>query len=337
MFVVYAAHALATSLAFADEAASHLADNVTVVLQEGDGVDYCAVVSSLTQLMLDPYFRTISGFQSLIQKEWIALGHPFCDRFKLVRPGREGKQRERERERAAREGRRGAEAQAAPVFLLFLDCAWQLAQRHPAAFQFSETYLTTLWDAAHNHFFDTFLFNCPRDRDIAFAKNLVQRPVWDWGEQFSDADKALFENPLYSIKMLQEPLYRLKQPTSASPLGRLEPLEGPWTVAHVEVWSQCYERWLSPLDVGHAGPAQGHVLHACVLAQIKRLSERVNSLSIMNDSRPKEDDSNHWLTLRGVSRFYPFGVGRAPPLPPQELTINPELLLDSQSLLNAPD
>lgn len=47
---------------------------------EGDGVDYCAVVSCLTQLLVDPYFRTISGFQSLIQKEWIALGHPFCDR-----------------------------------------------------------------------------------------------------------------------------------------------------------------------------------------------------------------------------------------------------------------
>lgn len=46
----------------------------------GDGMDYCAVVSSLIQLLLDSHSRTIKGFQSLIQKEWIALGHPFSDR-----------------------------------------------------------------------------------------------------------------------------------------------------------------------------------------------------------------------------------------------------------------
>lgn len=41
----------------------------------------CCVISSLVQLMLDPYFRTITGFQTLLQKEWIAAGHPFCDRL----------------------------------------------------------------------------------------------------------------------------------------------------------------------------------------------------------------------------------------------------------------
>lgn len=48
---------------------------------EGDGYDMCALVSSLTQILLDPHFRTVSGFQSLIQKEWVALGHPFCTRL----------------------------------------------------------------------------------------------------------------------------------------------------------------------------------------------------------------------------------------------------------------
>lgn len=61
-------------------------------------------------------------------------------------------------------------AQRAPVFLLFLDCVWQLLQQFPAHFQFSETYLTTLWDCAHNHIFDTFLFNCARDRELAVTK-----------------------------------------------------------------------------------------------------------------------------------------------------------------------
>lgn len=89
-------------LTLATQAAKSLSENISVVLQEGknkikcaynlnfiflninlfqgDGMDYCALVSSLTQLLLDSHFRTIKGFQSLIQKDWIALGHPFSDR-----------------------------------------------------------------------------------------------------------------------------------------------------------------------------------------------------------------------------------------------------------------
>lgn len=40
-----------------------------------------ALISSLAQIVMDPFFRTINGFQSLVQKEWIALGHPFTKRL----------------------------------------------------------------------------------------------------------------------------------------------------------------------------------------------------------------------------------------------------------------
>lgn len=54
-----------------------------------------------------------------------------------------------------------------PLFLLYLDCVWQSYQQYPTEFEFTETYLTTLWDAAHISIFDTFIFNCERDRTVA--------------------------------------------------------------------------------------------------------------------------------------------------------------------------
>ncbi|XP_052752302.1 myotubularin-related protein 10-A [Galleria mellonella] len=347
---------VANCLAFADEAAEYLAKNVTVVLLEGEGVDYCAVVSSLTQLLVDPHYRTISGFQSLIQKEWIALGHPFCDRFGLPRPGAS------DIPDSGRGGARGEAggrdtAQTAPVFLLFLDCVWQLLQQFPSHFQFTETYLTTLWDCTHNHVFDTFLFNCPRDRDPGITKNFIQRPVWDWSEQFSDQDKALFYNPLYGVcNFMPTPKQRLSMSAMAAAnaskqagsgrgaggpeLQRLRPAAGAGA-GGVELWAQCYERWLPPLDALHAGPVQRHVRHYALRDQIQRLSEKLSSLSILSN-RQSNGSEVEPVRLQPVSRFYPFSQYRteavAGTLDAMQVSlIDASQLIDSQSLLNAPD
>jgi hypothetical protein len=39
---------------------------------------------------------------------------------------------------------------------------------------------------------------------LVFQENLLSRPVWDWGETFSDKDIALFSNPLYKKPQLSE-------------------------------------------------------------------------------------------------------------------------------------
>lgn len=61
---------------------------------ERDGRDLSCVVSSLVQLMIDPHFRSVSGFEALVQKEWVAMGHPFTTRHgltieALLNPGEE--------------------------------------------------------------------------------------------------------------------------------------------------------------------------------------------------------------------------------------------------------
>lgn len=129
------------------ELSKRLFEGETVVLQENEGRDMCCVVSSLIQLLLDPYFRTINGFQTLIQKEWVSLGHPFSDRMGHVS--------------------KKSTTEQGPLFLLFLDCTWQLLQQFPEHFEISETFLTTIWDAVFLPIFDTFQFNCEYQREKA--------------------------------------------------------------------------------------------------------------------------------------------------------------------------
>lgn len=136
---------------------------------EDAGTDICCIISSLVQLLLDPYFRTINGFQSLLQKEWVAGGHPFCDRLGHI--AKRKSEKVNTKTILIIDNIKIFSFQQSPVFLLYLDCVWQLSQQFPAEFEFTETYLTTLWDAAHVSIFDTFIFNCEKDRMTAATVN----------------------------------------------------------------------------------------------------------------------------------------------------------------------
>ena len=54
------------------------------MVSEKDGTDFNALISGLVQLMLDVESRSIFGFQSLVEKEWVALGHRFAQRCDIV-------------------------------------------------------------------------------------------------------------------------------------------------------------------------------------------------------------------------------------------------------------
>ncbi|KAG9345275.1 hypothetical protein JZ751_009821 [Albula glossodonta] len=54
--------------------------HMTVILQEPEDRDMNCLVSSLVQVMCDPYCRTLVGFQGLVQKEWVMAGHRFLSR-----------------------------------------------------------------------------------------------------------------------------------------------------------------------------------------------------------------------------------------------------------------
>ncbi|XP_068141283.1 LOW QUALITY PROTEIN: myotubularin-related protein 10-B [Drosophila tropicalis] len=282
-------------LRFSSEAAATLRSSITCVLQESNGRDLCCVISSLTQLQLDPYFRSIDGFQSLIQKEWIALEHPFQRRLGHVYP------------LSAGANDQFHDSEQSPVFLLFLDCVWQLLQQFPDEFEFTQTYLTTLWDSCFMPIFDTFQFDNQAQRARAVKDGqLVLRPVWDWSEQFSDKDKMFFSNPLYQRQ-------RANDMGASGGTGAIHGLRRSLAVGHkhatssaitstptrytinpqlfatqstvpqdrflmpahrifdLAVWDQCYYRWLPVLDIRGGGQPQVDLFHRLLLSNIAKV------------------------------------------------------------------
>ncbi|XP_075580517.1 myotubularin-related protein 11 [Pelecanus crispus] len=188
-----------TCLRKAVEVASLLAGRrCSVLLQEPSDRDLNCLLASLVQLLGDPHARTLPGFQSLVQREWVAAGHPFPCRLGLLR--------------------RDSPREEAPVFLLFLDCTWQLVRQFPAAFGFTEAYLLALHDSSFAPYFSTFLFSCQRQRGRGSpqrSRSQTYTPVsgwrdpspragnaarelpavWDWGLRYSRQQRARFRNP----------------------------------------------------------------------------------------------------------------------------------------------
>lgn len=68
-------------LSGARSVASSLLKGINVVVHCSDGWDRTSQLCALAQILIDPYYRTIEGFQVLIEKDWISFGHMFVQRL----------------------------------------------------------------------------------------------------------------------------------------------------------------------------------------------------------------------------------------------------------------
>lgn len=144
----------------------------SVLVHCSDGWDRTPQITSMAQLLLDGYFRTLEGFLQLITKEWISFGHKFLHRT----------------------GHGVSDfwnnAECSPIFLQWVDCVWQVMQQFPHCFEFNETFLIDILDNLYNCYFHEFLFNCEKE----MRQTISRQSLWERYKQKSH----IFLNPFYT-------------------------------------------------------------------------------------------------------------------------------------------
>ncbi|CDO94352.1 unnamed protein product [Kluyveromyces dobzhanskii CBS 2104] len=201
-------------------------NNSNILVHCSDGWDRTAQITSLLQLSLDPYYRTIEGFMVLVEKDWLSFGHRFCERSGhlssqsvfhdnstrlsislaaetlSLNDKRENElgdfstlnSPETKISSAFKKLRNGTNIKlTSPVFQQFLDCVHQLLIQNPTRFEFNERFLRRLVYHLYSCQYGTFLFDNEYERSSNHASKQT-RSVWDYFRSRTSE----FTNPSYN-------------------------------------------------------------------------------------------------------------------------------------------
>lgn len=146
-------------------------EKASVLVHCSDGWDRTAQVCSLAALLLDPFYRTVRGLMTLIEREWISVGHKFTQRCGHLE---------------------GDPKEVSPVFTQFIECVWHLMEQFPCVFEFNERLLLEIHDHAFSCQFGNFIGNCHKERE---EMKIFEKTHSLW--PFLLRKKQEFLNPLY--------------------------------------------------------------------------------------------------------------------------------------------
>ena len=165
------------TLKYSSEIAKKVSLGNNVLIHCSDGWDRTPQLVSISQLLLDPYYRTFMGFAVLIEKDWLSFGHQFARRSGILQ-----KKNDEEKERS-------------PIFLQFLDCIYQLMVQFPNEFEFNADYLLFIAKNYNVNLFGTFMFNNEEERVKNKAKETTPS-IWTYLLN----NKEKYKNSLYDSK-----------------------------------------------------------------------------------------------------------------------------------------
>ena len=161
-------------LKFSNEVSKTLQSNYSVLIHCSDGWDRSAQLISLSQVLIDPYFRTIEGLAVLIEKDWLSFGHQFGLRNGFYLKSHH-------------------EDQRSPIFLQWLDCLHQLLYQFPNAFEFNDALLLFLAKSYTTNLYGTFMFNSEKERTDRDAHS---KTTSVWSDVMKDISK--YKNIYYN-------------------------------------------------------------------------------------------------------------------------------------------
>lgn len=147
----------------------------SVLIHCSDGWDRTSQLTSLSQLLSDPYYRTIEGFCILIEKEWVSYGHMFAYRNRMHIEELN-------------------ENNYSQIFIQWLDCVYQLTNQFCNKFEFKVNLLEYIARHIYSGKYGTFLYNNERDRKKSNAKT---KTVSIWTDVLNKEKRLKYKNPFY--------------------------------------------------------------------------------------------------------------------------------------------
>ena len=163
----------------------------SVLIHCSDGWDRCSQLTAFSQILIDPYFRTIKGYMKLIEKDFLFFGH----QFKL----RNGYYSKEEKD----------ENQNSPILLQYIDATHQLLVQYPMYFEFNMKFLLFIANSINCGLYGTFLYNNEKEREV---KNAKTNTMSCWTEILNNINQ--YKNLFYEPKTQKEFFFTPKFPFS---------------------------------------------------------------------------------------------------------------------------
>ncbi|KAI4982255.1 hypothetical protein ZWY2020_022747 [Hordeum vulgare] len=188
-------------------------ESASVLVHCSDGWDRTTQLVGLASLLLDPFYRTFTGFQALVEKDWLAFGHQFAERMGLPTLAKGGQPENPSVKSQASDNK------TSPVLLQWLECIAQLMRMYPSAFEFSSAFLVDFIDAVLSCRFGNFLCNSEWEREQAE----VESSCGDRECQYIEAVKTIkdAESRIIELKRMiaEENISRMVNSDAAKPSG----------------------------------------------------------------------------------------------------------------------
>ncbi|GAA0155655.1 phosphatase [Lithospermum erythrorhizon] len=225
-------------------------ESASVLVHCSDGWDRTTQLVSLASLLLDPFYRTIQGFQALVEKDWLSFGHPFSDRVgmpnlfgsgELTRQTSVGNLTSSPVRNPSPSPAPSSHGQhSSPILLQWVDCVSQLLRMYPFAFEFSSAFLVDFVDSFLSCRFGNFLCNSEKERQQAGISESCGC-LWAYLDDLraSEGSFHVHYNAFYD------------------PLKHEGPLLPPAAALAPTLWPQFHLRWACPLEA-QAGELEIH-------------------------------------------------------------------------------